>query len=204
MQSLEEMRAFFAARVDIYDEHMRNEVEGCREGYARMAALLPEGIHSLLDLGCGTGLELEGIFARFPDLQVTGIDLTAEMLAKLREKFPDKRLTLIEGDYFCVDFGAESFDAAVSFQSLHHFVQCDYAAESEESEARYFQELARLKREAHLPEDAFYHYDTPLTEEHEMQLLREAGFARVEKVWKQGNTTLLIACKNLGKTEILP
>lgn len=36
MQSLEEMRAFFAARVDIYDEHMRNEVEGCREGYARM------------------------------------------------------------------------------------------------------------------------------------------------------------------------
>ena len=56
------------------------------------------------------------------------------------------------------------------------YVQCDYAAESEESEARYFQELARLKREAHLPEDAFYHYDTPLTEEHEMQLLREAGF----------------------------
>ena len=185
MQSLEEMRAFFAARVDIYDEHMRNEVEGCREGYARMAALLPEGIHSLLDLGCGTGLELEGIFARFPDLRVTGIDLTAEMLAKLREKFPDKHLALIEGDYFCVDFGAESFDAAVSFQSLHHFapekkralfarlakalkpggvyVQCDYAAESEESEARYFQELARLKREAHLPEDAFYHYDTPLT-----------------------------------------
>ena len=114
----------------------------------------------------------------------------------------------------------------MSFQSLHHFVpekkralferlakalkpggvyvQCDYAAESEESEARYFQELARLKREAHLPEDAFYHYDTPLTEEHEMQLLREAGFAQVEKVWKQGNTTLLMARKNLGKTEILP
>lgn len=226
MQSLEEMRAFFAARVDMYDEHMRNEVEGCREGYARMAALLPEGIHSLLDLGCGTGLELEAIFARFSDLRVTGIDLTAEMLAKLREKFPDKRLALIEGDYFRVDFGAESFDAAVSFQSLHHFVpekkralfarlakalkpggvyvQCDYAAESEESEARYFQEFARLKREAHLPEDAFYHYDTPLTEEHEMQLLREAGFARVEKVWKQENTTLLMARKNLGKTEILP
>ena len=82
MQSLEEMRAFFAARVDIYDEHMRNEVEGCREGYARMAALLPEGIYSLLDLGCGTGLELEGIFARFPDLRVTGIDLTAESCAR--------------------------------------------------------------------------------------------------------------------------
>ena len=33
--------------------------------------------------------------------------------------------------------------------------------------------------------------------------LREAGFARVEKVWKQENTTLLMARKNLGKTEIL-
>ena len=225
MPSLEEMRAFFAARVDIYDEHMLNDVEGCREGYARMAALLPEGIHSLLDLGCGTGLELESIFARFPDLQVTGIDLMAEMLAKLRAKFPDQRLTLIEGDYFRAALGTEQFDAAVSFQSLHHFtpekkrglfarvekalksggvyVQCDYAAESTESENRYFLELARLKREAHLPEDAFYHYDTPLTWEHEAQLLREAGFVRVEKVWKQENTTLMVACKN-EKSEILP
>ena len=155
---------------------------------------------------------MEGIFARFPDLRVTGIDLTAEMLAKLREKFPDKRLALIEGDYFCVDFGAESFDAAVSFQSLHHFapekkralfarlakalkpggvyVQCDYAAESEESEARYFQEFARLKREAHLPEDAFYHYDTPLTER-EIYTYIYSGLLRG---WKRCGSRKILRC----------
>lgn len=65
---LEEMTAFFTSRLDLYDEHMLREVPGCRAGYARMAALLPEGTARLLDLGCGTGLELEPIFARFPKL----------------------------------------------------------------------------------------------------------------------------------------
>ena len=50
--------------------------------------------------------------------------------------------------------------------------------------------------------------DTPWTVDdyasHTRAFLREAGFARVEKVWKQENTTLLMARKNLGKTEILP
>ena len=35
---------------------------------------------AILDLGCGTGLELDALFARFPDLRVTGIDMTEEML----------------------------------------------------------------------------------------------------------------------------
>ena len=92
---LEEMTAFFTSRLDLYDEHMLREVPGCRAGYARMAALLPEGTARLLDLGCGTGLELEPIFARFPALRVTGVDLTAAMLDRLRAKFPDRDLTLI-------------------------------------------------------------------------------------------------------------
>ena len=51
-----------------------------------MAALLPEGCGPLLDLGCGTGLELDRVFARWPELAVTGVDLCAAMLEKLREK----------------------------------------------------------------------------------------------------------------------
>ena len=39
---LEEMTAFFTSRLDLYDEHMLREVPGCRVGYARMAALLPD------------------------------------------------------------------------------------------------------------------------------------------------------------------
>ena len=39
----------------------------------------------VLDLGCGTGLELDEIFRYFPDLAVTGIDLTREMLQQLKK-----------------------------------------------------------------------------------------------------------------------
>ena len=102
MDKLERMDDFFAARTEGYDEHMLEEVEGCKEGYAEMARLVPENIKNLLDLGCGTGLELDRIFEIYPDINVTGIDLTASMLEKLRQKHPDKSLELICGDYFTV------------------------------------------------------------------------------------------------------
>ena len=120
MEQLEKMADFFAARVDMYDEHMINDVEGCREGYRKMAEYVPEGCKSLLDLGCGTGLELEAIFRKYPDISVTGIDLCEEMLERLRGKYTDKNIKLICGDYFTEDLG-EGFDCAVSFQTMHHF-----------------------------------------------------------------------------------
>ena len=73
---MERMEVFFTARVDCYDAHMLQEVEGYAEGCRMAAGLLPETCTWLLDLGCGTGLELEPVFERFPDLRVTGIDLT--------------------------------------------------------------------------------------------------------------------------------
>ena len=83
---LERMDEFFASRTHMYDEHMLNGVEGCREGYIKMAQLIPENCRSLLDLGCGTGLELEEIYRIHPEVSVTGIDLCEAMLDKLKEK----------------------------------------------------------------------------------------------------------------------
>ena len=42
MDKLERMDDFFAARTEGYDEHMLEEVEGCKEGYAEMARLVPK------------------------------------------------------------------------------------------------------------------------------------------------------------------
>ena len=115
------MTDFFAARVEGYDEHMLKNVDGCREGYEKMAELLPDSVKSLLDLGCGTGLELDEIFKTKPELSVTGVDLSKSMLDCLRRKHPEKNLTLLEASYFDADFGVEAFDAAVSFETMHHF-----------------------------------------------------------------------------------
>ena len=69
----------------------------------------------------------------------------------------------------------------------------DYFAESEELEKEYFQNLKLLKGEQGLPENEFFHYDTPLTVDHEMQVLRQAGFADVQILKEWGTTFTLLA-----------
>ena len=214
---LEKMDEFFAARAEGYDEHMMNEVEGCKEAYSEMAKLIPENSETLLDLGCGTGLELEGIFRRLPEIKVTGIDLTAEMLEKISEKFPDKNITLINDDYFKTDLGKERFDTAISFETMHHFshemkiglykkiydslkadgvyIECDYMAETQEEEDFFYAENSRIRKEMNIPEGEFYHYDTPCTIENQIKMFSAAGFKKVEKVFKNVNTTIIIAHK---------
>ena len=57
---LEKMSDFFENRLDGYDEHMMTNIESATEFYPFTASLLPtDGNSRILDLGCGTGLELE-------------------------------------------------------------------------------------------------------------------------------------------------
>ena len=216
-ETIERMDDFFAARVDGYDEHMLTEVEGCREAYAEMAKLVPDNTKKLLDLGCGTGLELEEIFKRLPDISVTGIDLTKEMLEKLSEKYPDKYLTLIQGDYFKEDLGTSCFDTAISFETMHHFshemkislykkiydslkdggvyIECDYMVETQEEEDFFFAENAGLRKKMNIPDEEYYHYDTPCTIENQIKFFYAAGFAKAEKIFRIEGTTIIIARK---------
>ena len=93
---LEKMGEFFDNRLDGYEEHMLNCIESAREFYPFTAEQLPKGPESkILDLGCGTGLELEYYFKKNPEAKVTGIDLAPGMLEVLKQKFPDKDMKLI-------------------------------------------------------------------------------------------------------------
>lgn len=46
---------------------------------------------AMLDVACGTGLLAERIRRRFPNLIITGVDVSEEMLALARRKFADDR-----------------------------------------------------------------------------------------------------------------
>lgn len=217
---MERMEAFFTARVDCYDAHMLHEVEGYAEGCRMAAGLLPETSTCLLDLGCGTGLELEPVFERFPDLRVTGIDLTQAMLDRLEKKFRGRRLELIRGSYVGRDFGTERYDAALAVETLHHlepgvkagvyrqiwaalrpggvYLECDYMACDCLEERRLQRENRRLRGAEGLTPEAEVHFDIPLTEAHNRTLLLRAGFARVERHMQAGDTVLLAAWKAAG------
>lgn len=215
--TIEQMSDFFTARVEGYDDHMIKAVEGCKEGYIKMAELLHKEANELLDLGCGTGLELDEIFKIKPFINVTGIDLTQAMLDKLKQKHPNKNLKLINESYFDYDFGISKYDVAVSFQTLHHFshedklklyikifnalkpngeyIECDYMVESQEDEDFYYSENKRIREEQNIPEGEFYHYDTPCTIDNQIKLLTKAGFKIVKMNWRMENTTIIVAKK---------
>ncbi|RKM60813.1 class I SAM-dependent methyltransferase [Butyrivibrio sp. XB500-5] len=215
---LEKMDNFFTARVDGYDEHMKSNIEGADVFYGYTASLLPkpEGAN-VLDLGCGTGLELEEFFEMNPGAKVTGIDLTKSMLDALKAKFPGKDITLICGSYFDEPFGEDKYDAAVSVESLHHFTKeekiplytrlckaltskgyfilTDCFSKSDEEEASLRQELFKIRKELNLPDGEFYHFDTPLTVEHEKEALLAAGFSSVDVLKNWDKTYTLKASK---------
>lgn len=215
---LEEMALFFENRLAGYEEHMLSAIEGAVEFYPFTAAQLPLAAHcAVLDLGCGTGLELEAYFARNPSAEVTGIDLSEGMLSALKNKFPGKALHLICGSYFDAHFGRNCFDAAVSVESLHHFaaeqkislyrklfhalkakgyfILTDYFAENEAFEWDCFHKLQALRKEQGFNGDKFYHFDTPLTVEHEVEALKSAGFSAVKILGRWGATYTLKAIK---------
>ena len=215
---LEKMDVFFEARLEGYDAHMLANIDGAGEFYPFTASCLPQdpGV-SILDLGCGTGLELQYHFSGNPQAHVTGIDLSQKMLDALRDKFPGSNLTLIRGSYFDLPLGSNCFDAAVSVESLHHFTQqektglyrklhaalktdgyfilTDYFSLSDAEESYFRQELLRLKAEQGIADNAFYHYDTPLTVAHETEALLSAGFSRVTVLHNWGATYTLKAEK---------
>lgn len=215
---LEKMNEFFNKRINGYEEHQLNVIEGAQEFYPYTAACLPVRDNAeVLDLGCGTGLELDFYWKRNPTAKITGIDLAEDMLKRLKDKFSDKELTAICSSYFDIPFGQECYDAVVSVESLHHFTKeqkcplykkvyqalkhggylilTDYFAETEEQECFYRQELARLRFEQGICDDEFYHYDTPLTETHEIEALKEAGFSSVRVLARWGATAVIKAIK---------
>ena len=219
MNKLEKMGEFFNARLDGYEEHQMTTIEFADEFYPYTAECLPKKAKAcILDLGCGTGLELDHYFRMVPDARVTGIDLAEDMLGALRRKYPDKDLKLINASYFTEPFGEDVFDAALSVESLHHFTKeekiplytklnkalknggyfilTDYFALTDEEEKQRRSELLALRKEQGLPEGVFYHYDTPLTAEHEMEAMREAGFTSVQLLSSWGVTKTIKAVKH--------
>lgn len=106
------VRAAYRRWAGVYDTVFGGISAPARRRAVATVNALPVG--RVLEVGVGTGLALPHYR---PDLAVTGIDLSREMLDEARKKVAEQGLanveSLLEMDAQALDFPAASFDAAV-------------------------------------------------------------------------------------------
>lgn len=76
------------------------------------------GTERLCDVGCGTGMLLSALGESYPDLDLHGIDITPQMLARAKRRLGDRawlRLAPAEA----LPFDDEAFDVLISTSMLH-------------------------------------------------------------------------------------
>ena len=74
----------------------------------------------VMDLGCGTGALTAQVLEQDPRRQVTGLDLSEQMLAQARARLGD-RVNLVQGDSEHLPFPDQSFDVVYCCDSFHHY-----------------------------------------------------------------------------------
>lgn len=104
----------------------------------------------VLDVGTGPGVLLRELGRRRPDLRLTGVDLSADMIAAAARNLSSygERARAVVGDVTALPFDDDSFDLITTSLSLHHWDRVDAAAP----------ELARVLR----PGGRVVVYDFPI------------------------------------------
>lgn len=84
-----------------------------------LADLLPLGGKKVIELGCGAAQFARQLLVRFPDSQVTGVEIDARQHAK-NIASPQLGLDFVSGVAESIPFANASFDLAMMLKSLHH------------------------------------------------------------------------------------
>jgi tRNA (cmo5U34)-methyltransferase len=218
----ERMVEFFDRRAASYDQHMRQLIGRFSDFYRSVAKGIKrtEEPVTLLDLGCGTGLELEFIFNRAPNCRVTAVDISERMLAELRERYADTiaNITLIHASYLDLAIERERWDYIVSVMTMHHltynekfrlyrsiysglkpggsYIEGDYVV-TEEEEKECLKRYERLRRTHPEVSNGAYHIDIPFCSETQLQLFLKAGFSGAQVSWKNGQAAVFAARKGI-------
>ncbi len=214
----EDMTAFFDARAAGYDDHMRDVVFTDTEFaqfYQAVSAPIEKTDEPLkiLDLGCGTGLEIESLFQRVPNALIIGVDLSENMLERLRKRYSTHmhQITLVADSYLTMPIGKHTYDHIISAMSVHHllhdtkrklymkiyaalkpggkYIEGDSVTLPEMENqflVEYHQQVAGMPQ----AEDGHYHIDVPFSIETQRSLLLEVGFKNFEVVWQKDSTAV--------------
>jgi len=213
-----EISEFFDERADTYEGHMKESLAFFSKFYDLISSPIVKTneLIFILDLGCGTGLELEAIFARAPNALITGVDLSEKMLSRLRDKYERfmSQIKLIKGSFEQALRKEQEYNYILSVMALHHLLPSqkynlyEKVRNSLKSEGKYIEGAyvvsRRKEREflsAHhevvekyrLSQNKIYHIDVPCSVETQIELLSQASFRNVRTIWKKRQAAIFVA-----------
>ena len=223
LDKYEDMAAFFDRRADDYDLHM-SDGNGLYEAeFISLFRDIPvtDAELTILDLGCGTGAELKYILDKAPNSNIVCVDVSEKMLDILRNEYSEylKNIDLICKSYLEMELGKDKYDFIVACSTLHHLLAedklillqkikhslkvngClliqDYVALTEEDELPQREKYLALLGSRVIDKNRIYHIDLPLTLEHEMEILKKAGFTSITTE-RMGENGMIITAKFKG------
>lgn len=216
MSEIENMDIHFDKKAEDYDRHALHDL-GMSEFYDEVEKQISmcSKKDNILVLGCGTGLEIERIKN---DCTVTAIDISPNMLQKLKQKkLPQGiKLKTICGSYLDIPFDENSFNIVLSTYSLHHFkveqkkvlyekiynclkdggclINGDVTFDDKDMENTALNNALEIYKDKNVPFGTL-HIDIPLAVDTEIELLKDSRFSKitVEKKWT--HSSLLKAIK---------
>jgi S-adenosylmethionine-diacylgycerolhomoserine-N-methlytransferase len=99
-EQVSSVKHYYSFQSKIYDTTRWTFLFG-RDAIIEAIPLPVQGNYTILEIGCGTGRNLDKLARRFPQAQLIGIDISADMLLKAAKSLNwcTNRLTLIESPY---------------------------------------------------------------------------------------------------------
>ncbi len=215
IKSIEEQ---FNSIAHKYDSRRKDLIPCFDDYYGTIIDLLPEHNQSpkILDIGAGTGLLTQMVYEKFPNAEITLIDIADEMLDVARDRFHGiNSVSYVTADYTKYNF-TKKYDIIVSALSIHHLSHSDkeelytacykmltpngvfingdqFLGTSAENEELYQKWWIAKMREANLSDDEFEGWkirtamDKTATVNNNLQWLEGAGFSNADIFYKNRN-----------------
>jgi malonyl-CoA O-methyltransferase len=111
----------FSKNAVTYEDHAAVQ-KNCAEKLIDMIEL--DYFPRILEIGCGTGVYTRMLLERYPDAQITAIDISGEMVSLARERTCSKRVNFEVSDGECIR-QEKKFDLITSNASFQWFQDLD-------------------------------------------------------------------------------